>query len=237
MLRKLILISLISLILTPDFLGSAEAKPRLVMLFIGGDFNAKDRDYFAEETEALENNLIVHSTYQVKYKSLLRKDCIRNKCLDGFTWLNSNCNGNDIAVIYIGTHGGDSPETGFAFCGSDKSFVMGSEIRDSLVKLPCNLILIVNSCHAGAMVRDWSDSRNNVCIICACRADELAYTWRITTAMSEAFQGYADYDGNRFIDSSEIRRYLPYRISQISNNQQHVVMSEKHPSVYLGFVN
>lgn len=218
--------------LVPSTLGSSETKPKIVFLFISGNFNAKEDDNFAEETEALANNFVKYSKplYDVKSKSLLREQCRREPCLDGFAWLGRNCNPNDLAVVYIGTHGGDKEDKGFCFFGTDKSSVTGKEIKESLSKLPCNLLLIVDTCHSGAMVRDWSGSNEHVSIITSCRADEIAYTWQLTPAMIEAIQGAADYNGDKVIDMAELRRYLPGRVLQL-NNKQHVVMSAKHPFV------
>ena len=132
-------------------------------------------------------------------------------------------------MVYIGCHG--TNKKGYAVITNDEK-VYGKELKSYLSKLPCKIILIVDTCHAGAMAEEWSDCSSNVSIICSCSSDEYAYCWQLSQAIIEALDGHADYDGNGLIDLDEIRQYVIHRVPELSG-KQHPVLSTCSPKIVL----
>ena len=212
---------------------------RMVFLFIGVDYNTKEKekDTFVEEIEIFEKEIIKSSTgvsKEIVSKSIYGKACVRSSCLEGLDWIVENCTEKDIAVVYIGTHGGIGTGS-YAFYGNDKIPVKGSEVREKLSKIKCKLVLIVDTCKAGAMLDSWKDYSSNVCIICSSSNTESTYCWKLTVAIRDALQK-ADENNDGEIDLGEIRNYIPGRVRELTKLQT-VTMSDRFPPIVVGVRN
>jgi Caspase domain len=232
MLKNLVLV-LVTLLVVPrhaEVESHAVARPTVWFLMMSVNSEADDQDEYAEEAEAICEKLKgIEAVYKVEKRILLRKDCNRQNCLNGFEWLKQSRN-DDIIMVYIGCHGRDTTR-GFVFYTSDNS-ITGTEIKNHLSGLKGQLALFVDTCHSGAMARDWANCGPNVSIICSCRIEEYAQCWQLSSALIEALNGAADYNNDGFIDLTEIRRYIEKRMPELWG-KQHPVLSKSSPELKL----
>lgn len=131
----------------------------------------------------------------------------------------------DQVFVYIGMHGGVNRKRGFMICthGSKddvKECLTGAELAEAVNKLPCRVILAIDTCHAGAML-DTPTPR--AIVLCACQKDETAYGNTMISAMRKGIEGAADKDKNRRITFAELIAFIPNRCAQTSNGKQNPV--------------
>lgn len=211
---------------------------RTNFLFIGVDCYTKEneKDTFVEEIEIFEKDMLrSYKALSPKFdsRSLYGKDCTRENCLKGFDWIVENSDSNDLSIVYIGTHGRNRKELGgYAFVGYDKIAVNGSEIIDKLKHVKGKLILIVDTCKAGAMVDEWKDCGPNVLIICSCNNSESTYCWKLTVAIRDSLVK-SDMNNDGEIDTGEIRKYIPNIVKELTKEQT-VTMSQDFPMIVVG---
>lgn len=204
-------------------------KTEVWLLTISVDCYAKEKDSFVIEAETLRDKFAkgIMPLYKLHKKSVLDKNATRKNCLAGFEWL-KQANSDDIVIVYIGCHG-SVREKGYYFLTYENK-IYGSEIKKYLENLPCMVILIVDTCHAGALIDEWQDSKSN--IICSTKGSDIAVSWQLTVALTEALDGAADYDSNGVIDLNEIRQYITKRVPEMEGHQ-HPILSKKPSSVIL----
>lgn len=204
MLKKLIFTLL--LLCSPSAVRVEDAQPNVIVLIIGVDTDAKEADDFALEATSLRNSIIpAFASYNPIVKSILRKDATRENCLNGFKWIKEVAGPNDLVVIYVGAHGGSKQLKEFKFCAADKP-IYGTEIKDMLAGLPTDVLLIMDTCHSGAITGDF-DNVPNVFIIAACSHEEKAFSWGLCVTLMEAFI-YGDADKDGVVTIKEIATYV-----------------------------
>ncbi len=98
----------------------------------------------------------------------------------------------DVAIIFFAGHGLKDPNGGLFLLSHDadldaldKTAVSGSKVRDALAKVPCRVILILESCHSGALgpkakpvsddlTRELTDDDCGVVVWCSAMGNEKA---------------------------------------------------------------
>jgi hypothetical protein len=229
--RKFLFVIALSL-LCSNVTADAPIKNNFFCLMLSVNRYTESQDTYAEETEALEKKLSksISSLYSLEEKMILRKECNYKNCLEGFEWL-KKCKANDVALVYVGCHG--STRGGYYSILIEDKRLYGSEVKEYLEKLPCKVILIIDTCHSGAMIEEWKDSNDKISIICSCGSTEDAYCWQLSQALMDAISGKADYNNDGFIDLAEIRKYVVKQVPELSG-KQHPVLSEKSPLIRIG---
>lgn len=211
---------------------------RTNFLFIGVDYNTKEdqKDTFVEEIEIFEKDMLrSYKRLSSKFdsRSLYGKICTKENIIKGFDWIVENSDTDSLSIVYIGTHGRNRKELGgYAFVGSDRIAINGSEVIDKLKHVKGNLILIVDTCKAGAMADEWKDCGPNIAIICSSSGSESTYCWKLTVAIRDSLVK-SDYNNDGDIDLGEIRKYIPSRVKELTKEQT-VTMSENFPMVIVG---
>lgn len=201
----------LSLMLALAFTSVAEAKPKLVLFSVGVNYQAvkdKKEDVFAEEAMHLENGIEKQcdSLYDVKKKYLHSEKATRQNCLNGLKWVADTAQEGDIAIVYIGSHGGGGVNGDYSFYPATGS-ISSKEIIGCLENVKCPLFLLVDTCHAEAMIIDWWDCEDSVSILSACKADQTAYVWNFVKPFVKALKE-ADYNRDKVVDISEIETYV-----------------------------
>ncbi len=204
----------------------SEAKPSLVFLSIGVNYHAvaeKREDVFAKEAVHLEKGIEkqCNSLYEVKKRYLHSAEATRDNCLNGLKWVAETSHEEDLALVYIGSHGGNGSGT-YKFYPANDS-VSSDEMISRLSKVKGSLFLLVDTCHAGAMITDWKDCGKKVVILSACRDCESAYVWKFVNPFVDALEK-ADFNKDKVIDISEIETYV---IDNIDKKQTAVESSAK----------
>ncbi len=212
MIKKIALTLLLAISL---LLSRTQAKqPKLILLSIGVNHyavNEHREDVYANEARYLVNKIETHcdTVYTVEKKCLYSEEATREACLEALEWAAENSNEGDLTVVYIGTHGGGSKNGEFVFYpATDK--VTSVEIISKIGNMKSNLLLLVDSCHSGAIIIDWKNPNDNVSIIASCKPEQGSYVWKFVKPFGEALDS-ADYNDDKTIDLVELGQYLEKR--------------------------
>jgi len=186
-------------------------KPNLIMFSVGVNYvavNSNREDVFAQEARHIEDGIkkACDSSYHVKIKSVHSQQATREKCLEGLKWVADVAGPDDLCIVYIGTHGSGGKEGNFKFYPASDS-VTAAEIIEALSKVKAHLLLLVDACHAGAMLVDWDKHNDRVAILAACESHKSAYVWNFVKPFVKALSE-ADYDNNRSVDIGEVETYV-----------------------------
>jgi len=139
-------------------------KPRLYLLSIGVSryqdpslnlrYAAADAQSIAEAFIGQEGALFG----KAERKLLLDSGATRRQVLKGLDWLGKSVTQRDLAVVSIAGHGKRDDRGSFFFLPHDgeqddlrATCVRWTEFRDALNVLPCKVILVMDTCHSGAV--------------------------------------------------------------------------------------
>ncbi len=125
----------------------------------------------------------------------------------------------DFLVIYIGSHG-SILEGSYEMMFADGSF-RGADLFNRLRNLNIPVLLIFDTCHSGAFVRDFDTLPNNISFIAACSADHGSYSWVLTHALDNGLNGGADYDRNREVTVRELQLYCILNVRRFQKHSHH----------------
>ncbi|HYV37109.1 MAG TPA: caspase family protein [Gemmataceae bacterium] len=140
----------------------------------------------------------------------------------------SNAKKGDTAVVSFAGHGGvlpgRNPQWVFETSNFDPKDVQGtllfeSALREKLAKLAAggvNVILVLDTCHAGA----FGSGDSGIVVLAACAATqssgehELVGNGFYTSALIEALSGKADLNGDGIITLEEVETYVAKRVAE-----------------------
>lgn len=183
----------------------------------------------------------------VKSKLLTDKDATKDNILDSLDWLLSEATQRDTAVIFIAGHGMKDTTGNYYFLPHDgdpeklrRSAVKWYDFQDTLVNLPSKVILMVDTCHSGAVtgkrrgmsditdaLRELTSTDSGVVVMTAATGREVSQERRewghgaFTKALVEGLKGKADYNSNNIITIKEIDLYVTERVKELTNGTQH----------------
>ena len=184
---------------------------QIMFLSIGVNNKASpEYDDYAEENKLFEKHIENYSLYQVNKKTILGTNATCKNCKEGFDWLIKNNDKNNLNLIYIGAHGNYVNNGGYYFCTFDGYF-WGKEIA-ALIKKLNNVILIIDTCHSGAIIEYCLNCADSL-IIAACGKNEFAYSYNFTPQFKNAVRG-GDYDANGLIDTEELIYYISMNLTK-----------------------
>jgi hypothetical protein len=152
--------------------------------------------------------------------------------LAGFDWLVDNVKEQDLALIYIGSHGGTDAKRGFCLY-ANKGNVYGDEIKPAVAKVKGKVVLVIQACCAGDILlkhkNDLEAMPKNVAAICACKASQHSHGIMLPPIL-EALHGFADADKDGVVTVGEFIQYINHRIGDFYPGKlaadQEAVMSE-----------
>jgi hypothetical protein len=123
---------------------------------------------------------------------------------------------DDLVVVYIGCHGITDPSLGWGFCAADGEMFWGSRMKAELGKLPCQVLMLIETCTSGGFAlahRDDPPVPPNLTAICACSANQVASN-ELDLAVGEALYGRADSNRDGAVDLDELIAYVPRRYKE-----------------------
>jgi hypothetical protein len=206
-------IVILALLVAPPIAQAGEAdksqdKPKLV-LFCSGGVGAEKRgkldkqwmwnvpELFKERSEGL---------YNVETKILMGHEASHRAILQGLTWVRQRTGKQDVAIIWLTSHGGGGGKGRFSMITADKR-LRADEILRGVQGIRGRAVLIISSCTSGGLLEDTRTRLpSNVLAICSCHPDEKSA--RFGPALLRGLRGDADANHDGIITLQEIEGYV-----------------------------
>jgi hypothetical protein len=134
----------------------------------------------------------------------------------GLAWLRQSTTPSDLVVMYVGCHGSTDPNEGWGFTTADGKTFWGRTIKAQLGKLPCKVLLFIETCTSGGFARQHKNDLPvppNVTALCACSGRQTTDN-QLDMAVAEALYGRADFNHNGVIELDELIRYVQLRYKE-----------------------
>ncbi len=150
-------------------------------------------------------------------RQILGRQATRANMLGGLSWLRGIVTKNDLAIVYIDSHGMTEPKKGWSIMTADGKQLWGREIKAQFGQLPCPVIVMIETCTSGGFARPHPDDLPvppNVTVLCACQEDQSANN-ELDLAVGEALFGRADFNHDGVVDLDELIRYVPSRYREM----------------------
>ena len=196
------------------------------------DWYARDAHYMAQAlTSAAPNYETVHS------RILAGNRATRDRVLDALKWVAAKVGKEDVAIVFFSAHGELDSSTRFHIqlahspnSKLQKQVLRGAELRDALGKVNGRVIVLIDTCHAGALPAGGK-STPSVSYLVACGARELSYgQWDdperahgyFVLAVSEGLRGAADTNGDGAVSFRELASFVPARATELCPRQHAV---------------
>jgi hypothetical protein len=160
---------------------------------------------FREQGQAFHRSL--------RPRLVLGKQATHAGALEGLTWLRQNATQNDQVVMYVGAHGFTDPDAGWGIGTADGKVLWGHEIKTELAKLPCHVLILIETCTSGGFAQHHKNDPPvpaNVTALCACSGRQSTDN-QLDLAAAEALYGRADFNGDGVVDLDELIRYTRLR--------------------------
>jgi hypothetical protein len=137
-----------------------------------------------------------------------------------------NC---DFLVLYLGSHGGNDRGY-FEACLTDGKHqprgtafktetIRGKEIIDRVSRLNIPVLIIIDTCHSGGLMRDLVNLPDNISVIAACSEKDCSYMWAITPTLINGIRGGADFNRDRNVTIRELQRYCYINVPNFSEGR------------------
>lgn len=225
--------------------------------------------YAAADAEAIAEAFREHGRglfREVRTRVLTDEEATRANVIRGFRWLCEEATQRDLAVAFVAGHG-VRDESGFYFFvphdgeveDMDVSCVSWEALARRLANLPAKVLLLLDTCHAGAMAvqiarlfRSAEDLREflrlyertevGVVVLAATTAGEGAAEdmgWghgAFTRAVVDGLGGDGDLNGDGVVTVAELYCYCTERVKELTGGKQHVVINNPKglPALPLG---
>jgi sugar lactone lactonase YvrE len=144
---------------------------------------------------------------------VLGKQATHAGVMDGLAWLQQHATKQDLAVLYVGCHGFTDPNDGWGFGTADGKTLYGREIKTELAKLPCHVLVLIETCASGGFAETHKNDPpvpDNVTAVCACSGKQSTDN-QLDMAVFEALYGRADFNHDGVVDLDELIRYVQLR--------------------------
>jgi hypothetical protein len=163
---------------------------------------------FREQGPAFYHNL--HA------RQVLGKQATHAGVMDGLAWLRKGVGKDDLVVMYVGCHGFIDPQQGWGFGTTDHTICWGREIKAELAKLPCPVLLLIETCTSGGFAESHPKDLPvppNVTALCACSGKQTTDN-QLDLAVAEALWGRADFNHDGVVDLDELTHYVRERYKE-----------------------
>jgi WD40 repeat protein len=192
--------------------------------------------------------------HKVETKVVINSDASRRGILEGLDWLKQQMTQRDVGIMFYAGHGVKSNDGTFYLFPTDgendqldASAVSADQVKRFCQTIPGRLLMLLDACHTGALggdrrraitgitddlVRDLVTDDYGVIVFASSMGRESSLEndeWKhgaFTKAIVEALDGYADYNRDKTIYLSELELYVPERVKQLTEGQQHPVMQK-----------
>src|SRR5262249_21294716 len=143
---------------------------------------------------------------QIQSRLVLGVKATDGGVMDGLGWLRKSTTRNDLVVMYVGCHGSTDPEQGWVVQTADGKQLWGHEIKAQLAGLPCQVLLLIETCTSGGFTRPHRNDRPvpaNVTALCACSGRQTTDN-QLDMAVAEALNARADFNKDGVVDLDEL---------------------------------
>ena len=239
----------------PAAIKTGAYRPRLFVLAIGVSRYADSNlnlNYASVDAQAIANALKdqpQHLYEDIRVLVLTDEKATRTGILQAMGTFLGRAVSTDVVVIFVAGHGVKKEDTGSFFflpysanvnnlLDQGLSWYAFEEAVNTLKQRVQNIVLILDTCHAGAMqlsmrgLRGGQDlsrpfARQGYYALAASFPDESAAendTWghgAFTYAILEGLRGRADVDRDGLIDVLELFHYVEARVADLTNGLQH----------------
>jgi caspase domain-containing protein len=167
----------------------------------------------------------------------------RGAVLDALAWLGTSVGDRDVAILFFSAHGSIAPhgtaskegyylELAGAGGPEPDCVLFGSELNAALSRVHGRVVLLIDTCSAGAMMPADGRSARRLAVVASCGADECSSgQWERTDrphgwfviALCEAFNSSADTNGDGVVTLVEMTAYLPARAKRLYEKQNAVI--------------
>jgi hypothetical protein len=191
----------------------------------GADQNARDVAAFFKNQEGRLYEKVVEET-------LVNEEATHADILAALDRLKDGFKPGDTAVVHLSGHGGEALGQ-WRMAAHDHpwdnrsldNMVTEKELRERLEKLPGKVILILDSCHAGAFGDGVGNRRAKgeagLTVYAASLPDQVSYYSPalkhgvFTHALLEALDGKADANGDGIVTLAEVDAYVGARVAEL----------------------
>jgi hypothetical protein len=146
-------------------------------------------------------------------RQVLGKKATHAGVMEGLAWLRDKATKKDLVVMYLGAHGFTDPNEGWGIETADEKTLWGHELKAELKKLPCPVLLFIETCTSGGFASAHKNDPEvpaNVTVLCACTAQQTVDN-QLDLALAEALYGRADFNKDGVVDLDELIRYVERR--------------------------
>jgi len=137
----------------------------VIYLGVGVNSKAKGDDDYAPEITELSGIL-----QPQKKKLILGHDVTVKNVILGLEWLVDTAVDHDLVIVYIAAHGHFDGK--YSFSGW-KEYIYGSLISNYINQVKGKIVVIVDTCHSGGILREYW--RKGIQVYTSCGEDE--YSW------------------------------------------------------------
>ena len=181
-------------------------------------------------------------------KTIVNEEATADAIEDGLHWLSRQAiRRDDLAIVFLSGHGLVDRDGDWYFASTEcetaklyKTAISHDRLEHQLGKVRANLIVFTDTCHAGSMsstrgsksvasgVRGTSLWRGSGTLTyAACLPEEQSFendAWghgAFTHAVIEFLREGKDYNGDGWLEFSEMETYVNHRVSTLTGDQQH----------------
>ncbi len=221
---------------------AAEPKDLFVLsIGIEPDLTAQGkRDWYARDAEYIRKALVsAEHLYQTVHSRVLNgKKATRSNVLKGLDWLAKEMESNDVGVVFFSAHGDVDSKGYHIFLAHSQNAtaddkLWGKELNQALVKMRGKVIVLIDTCRAGAVVTPTTAKQHRAAFVVACRSSEVSSgQWErpdrphgyFVIAACEALKGRADKNADGIVTFREFSAYLPARATAFYSDQHAVTL-------------
>jgi hypothetical protein len=177
-----------------------------------GDFNG-----FAKKFRAAINKHSRPLFATINIRAVLGAEATKEAVDKRFSWLQHTAKEGDTVICYITAHGGGGKKDyGMSLANGD---LQGDDLRASLAQIRGHVLLILDTCDAGAYL-DAQPRDSATGVICACRAKEIA-GGELTWSVVDAFSGKAH---RGLVHVQDLVVYVCHRVPANTHGKEHPVV-------------
>ncbi len=231
-------------------------KPNLYLISVGvSDFEESDYnlDFADDDAEAISK---IFKTQEgklfksVQTKVLTNEQATRANILDAFYWLEENTTQNDMAMIFIASHGFNERDKFYILPHDGKherlraTGVDWADFQDVLGNLPSKVVLFLDACHSGQLasnlntrgievntmeaIREITSAEHGVVVLSASTGNEKSLEnkeWNhgaFTLALVRALkEKKADMDQDGIVYLRELDFFVAEEVKNLTRGKQH----------------
>lgn len=177
------------------------------------------------------------------------KDATRQQILEDLAWLEQNVRAIDTTIVFFAGHGiniNDADKQTYYFLPYDtrtedrSTMLSGAELHAALAKLRGNVLLLLDTCHAGAVAGssdlspfiDKLKRSGKISVLAASQGIESSQEsdeWNngaFTKALVEGLRGRADDKGEHQLYRLDLQNWVDTRVGNLTHNEQHLTISD-----------